>query len=341
MYLVRSGVTAGIEKLIGDLGANPVTVFESVGLHPAQLRDPKAFIAYTKLAELLGASALHCRAPAFGLLLVQHQPVAVLGDLPMIASRAGTVEEALDAVDRYLYLLASGVHLRRETRGERVRLYLEFDLGNPPGLEQLMQLGAAHLATFTAGLTRGDRYAMHLHLRQAPPAATAAGDSLRFRSIRYRQDFDGISLPAAVLAQRNHQDDSTLNAHLEAYLQQLQSLYPESLEGQVADIISRLLPTGECGLERVAAMLDMHPRSLQLRLRRGGTAYSALLRQTRHNLATGHLRFGTVSITELALQLGYADVAVFSRHFRQWTGLSPRAWRQRHAPLPAAGARVS
>ncbi|MCG6283755.1 helix-turn-helix domain-containing protein, partial [Vibrio diabolicus] len=34
------------------------------------------------------------------------------------------------------------------------------------------------------------------------------------------------------------------------------------------------------------------------------------------------------SITDIALQLGYAETAVFSRHFRSWTGKSPSQWRQ-------------
>jgi AraC-like DNA-binding protein len=37
-----------------------------------------------------------------------------------------------------------------------------------------------------------------------------------------------------------------------------------------------------------------------------------------------------MSVTDLALNLGYADVSVFSRHFKQWTGLSPRNWQQQH-----------
>ncbi|PHS63936.1 MAG: hypothetical protein COB09_11515 [Thalassobium sp.] len=43
-------------------------------------------------------------------------------------------------------------------------------------------------------------------------------------------------------------------------------------------------------------------------------------------------RYGAQTITELALQLGYAKVAVFSRHFRRWTGISPRAWQKQHRP---------
>jgi AraC-like DNA-binding protein len=35
-----------------------------------------------------------------------------------------------------------------------------------------------------------------------------------------------------------------------------------------------------------------------------------------------------VSIDELALRLGYSDAANFTRAFRRWTGVSPRAHRR-------------
>ena len=48
-------------------------------------------------------------------------------------------------------------------------------------------------------------------------------------------------------------------------------------------------------------------------------------------IAEQHLRYRSMAVTELALNLGYADVSVFSGNFRQWTGLSPRAWQHAHA----------
>jgi AraC-like DNA-binding protein len=56
-------------------------------------------------------------------------------------------------------------------------------------------------------------------------------------------------------------------------------------------------------------------------------SYRQILQQTRYDLARRQLRGGGTNITDLALQLGYAEVAVFSRHFKRWSGMSPRAWQ--------------
>lgn len=342
MYLVRSGAAEKIEQLIHEHGRNPIEIIRQVGLRQSQFRDPDTYIAYHKLAELLELSANQCQNPLFGLALAARQTLSVLGDLPMIVSRAPTVGEALTTANKYLYLHASGVDVSQELRGDTVRLNLAINIHAGRGIDQLMQMSVAHLGMFVAGLLNADRFSMHLHLRQPAPDTLASLPPVAYQHVRFGQAFNGVTVEARQLEIETHFDEATLNEHLDAYLQKLQSLYPNQLEGQVRDVIGRLLPTGECTIEWVASALGMHTRTLQSRLREAGASYRTLLRETRQALAEQHLRYDAISITELALQLGYSEVAVFSRHFRQWVGQSPRAWqktqrqaaaRQRRSPL--------
>ena len=328
MHLVRTGAVEGIEKLVLELGGNPITMIERVGLSYPQFHDPNTYIAYVKLAELLGLCAVECRQPLFGLMLAQRHSVGVLGDLPMIASRAATVEEALEVVGRYLYLHASGVRIETVKRGVDLELRLLIDIGAPFGFDQLMQLSVAHLAFFAASLLGTDAYGLPIRLQQAGPAGQHGAETLRFSRLRFSGEYNGICLPVDSPGRRTQRDEAALTAHLEGYLKDLQARYPGKLLDQVMDIIGRLLPSGECSLEHVAGTLDMHPRTLQARLKHEGTSYRTLLQQTRMSLAAQHLRGDTSNITELALQLGYAELAVFSRHFKHWTGLSPTAWQR-------------
>jgi len=48
----------------------------------------------------------------------------------------------------------------------------------------------------------------------------------------------------------------------------------------------------------------------------------------RQALACTHLAESDIDLTRLALDLGYAELAVFSRAFKEWTGLPPSRWRQ-------------
>ncbi len=330
MYLVRSGAVAGLEKLVHALGGNPIDVIRAAGLSQSQFRDPDNYIAYDKLAELMEICSQRCGSPLFGLQLAQRQTSTVLGALPLIVSQTRTVGESLDAAARYLYLHASGVHINRELRGHVARLTLTMDFDSPRGIDQLMQMSVGHLATFVAGLLNVNRFGLTLHLRQAWPGELADSQTSQFRRVRFSEKFDGINIDARKIESQTHLDKAALNEHLGGYLAQLQNRYPDDLEHQVKDVIGRLLPVGECSIDRVAATLSMHPRTLQSRLRNDRKSYREILQETRQGLAEHHLRYGFGSITDLALQLGYAEVAVFSRHFKRWTGLPPREWQKRH-----------
>jgi AraC-like DNA-binding protein len=72
---------------------------------------------------------------------------------------------------------------------------------------------------------------------------------------------------------------------------------------------------------------------LQKRLQQQGVSFRQLLQTTRREIAQQLLQHGHISVTDLALNLGYAEVSIFSRHFKQWTGHSPRQWRQLNAPV--------
>ena len=84
-------------------------------------------------------------------------------------------------------------------------------------------------------------------------------------------------------------------------------------------------------IEDVAAQLGMSARSLQRHLELSRTSYQRLLAETRESLARRYMAESTLTLTEMALLLGYADLSAFSRAFRRWTGKSPRAVRRRRA----------
>jgi AraC-like DNA-binding protein len=328
MYLVRSGAVGQFEKLVLELGQNPIAMMHQVGFRQAQFRDPNTYLAYTRLAELMEIAAIRCNQPLFGMLLAQRQTLHVLGDFPMIVSRATTVADALARANEYLYLHASGVSLILEPLGEHIRLALTINVHSPLGISQLLQMSVAQLAMLVAGLLNIQSNTIPLHLRQLSNISVKSNHMEQFPSIRFNKSFDGIVLKKSQLSSRNHHDEEALNRHLQSHLDDLQSRYPDNLADQARDLIHRLLPTGECCIERISTALGIHERTLQTRLKDKGQNYRKLLQEVRLNKAQQQLIYGTQTITEIALQLGYAEVAVFSRHFKSWTGSSPRQWQQ-------------
>lgn len=91
------------------------------------------------------------------------------------------------------------------------------------------------------------------------------------------------------------------------------------------------LSAGEPTEEAAARSLGMSLRNLQRKLREEGTTYREALEEVRRQMARSYLDEGHSSVTEIAFLLGFADTSTFSRAFRRWMGLSPRAYTQDRA----------
>lgn len=81
-------------------------------------------------------------------------------------------------------------------------------------------------------------------------------------------------------------------------------------------------------IDVAAELTGVSKRTLQRFLKSKSTSYSNLIDQVRFNLAIPLLKNNTNTISEISNELGYANVAHFSRAFKRLTGLSPRAYRQ-------------
>ena len=63
-------------------------------------------------------------------------------------------------------------------------------------------------------------------------------------------------------------------------------------------------------------------------LREEGVNYQQLLDRVREELACWLLLHTPLSVEAIAERLGYQDTSNFSRTFKRWLGITPRAFRQ-------------
>ena len=92
-------------------------------------------------------------------------------------------------------------------------------------------------------------------------------------------------------------------------------------------LIESMLGNVPTTINQLADHLAIHPRSIQRLLAHEGKTFSQLLEQARLDRATNYLNNTDISITKLALELGYSDAAHFSRAFKRWQGQTPRSFR--------------
>lgn len=80
-------------------------------------------------------------------------------------------------------------------------------------------------------------------------------------------------------------------------------------------------------IELTAESIGVSKRSLQRFLNSKATSYSKLIDRTRFDMAVPLLSDSSLTVTEISAQLGYSNIAHFSRAFRRITGMSPRSYR--------------
>jgi AraC-like DNA-binding protein len=105
---------------------------------------------------------------------------------------------------------------------------------------------------------------------------------------------------------------------------------PDNLVECLEQLISLALLEGRPRLEWLCDRLGRAPRSLQRALNARGTTFERVMQRVLVDECLELLARQNASITTIALELGYADPAHFTRAFRRWTGETPRAWRRRH-----------
>ena len=96
----------------------------------------------------------------------------------------------------------------------------------------------------------------------------------------------------------------------------------------VAHMIELGLDEARPSIDGIARRLGMSRRTLQRRLEEAGTRYADIQRAVLVRRAKALLSGEALSIGRIAIELGYADAAHFTRAFLEWTGVTPSQWRR-------------
>ena len=113
--------------------------------------------------------------------------------------------------------------------------------------------------------------------------------------------------------------------------------------GVAAQVRDRLMRTpGHIpDMEEISAEMGMTSRTLRRHLTAEGASFRALLEEVRSTLAEELMTRATLTHSEIAERLGYADVTTFIEAFRRWRGVPPSEFRKAQGvERPGAGGPV-
>lgn len=189
---------------------------------------------------------------------------------------------------------------------------------------------------------------VELPLRQVGIGAIARDDLIAFLKLfrapvlaggaRYTLVFDRSALELPVV--RSQGDFAEFFAVFPCGVFELTA---NSLPQQVAALLHAAIRQREVvpGQAALAASLGIPLSTFRRRLADSGTSFRQLRERCLRDNAEQLLLRTDLAIGDIAAQLGFSDASAFRRAFRQWLGVSPRAWRESPGAALAAVCGVS
>jgi AraC-like DNA-binding protein len=302
----------------------------AAGVEPQVLADPNGWLEVGTIARLLDALAAGARDPALALRFALQMPWRDLGIIYDVVFHSPTVGAAFANTSRYFATVSTGASIWLDVDGGSAELHYGI---HDPGIE----LHAQNTDMVFAMLTRVVREASgdatwaprEIQLRHPRPASIEAQAAYFRCPLRFGRPHDVLVVRSSALRTPLHVGD---DARLGKLLDEANRVLPddrEVLADRVRRIVLASLRNGDISLQDVADRLGTSRRTLQRWLRDQGRSFHAVVAEVRSVTARRYVGDATLTLTEAAARLGYAELSSFSRAFRRWTGESALAYRRR------------
>ncbi len=328
--LMRTGVLAGFADACREHRLEAETLVREQGLPREVLTDPNLYVRREAIAELLNAAARRTGRESFAMDLVDRQKRTVMGALAYLPFQGATIREGIELTAQCLSYHVQGIHhdLRDLGDGTSV-LETEFGLPAESGFRQAAEMSHWRTETFLRALL-GEAHQPVEYWSAYPSPADPSRYMARFEApIRWNQRRAGHVLPTQSLEgppQKQLGMKSFLIDHIQGTAQA--SPAADDPADEIRSIIRSFIGEARPTLQTVSAAAGIHPRDLQRQLSELDSSFSDIRDSVHRDYACEALVEEGVSITVLALELGYSESSAFSRAFKQWTGSSPSTWRR-------------
>jgi AraC-like DNA-binding protein len=332
MLLVRALATA-VERA----GVERGQYLAEAGIDALQLEDMHARISLDQHRRAVRAAYRLTGDPAFGLHLGERLSVSSFDVLGHLAEQSGSLRDALLTAVRYSGFVSQGPRIELEERDERATLRFILPEENTP--ESRLASEFANVAMLRLMRMFAGEAQLPLRVLFTHPKPRHHAEYRRYFAGTecFSQPITGIEVPRVWLDKSAHTRASELHEYLLPRAEYL--LAKANRDATATDRVSRWIDS-QTELQRptlgqVARELGTSARSLRRRLQQEQTQFSMLVDGARATHAKRMLQDPRAGIQDTAYALGFRTPSAFSRAFKRWTGMGPKAYRKAHVRVIA------
>lgn len=326
---VLAAAASGLSEFITDKGGDVDRIFGLSGIDAEMLARPTLSLGLVNYCRVLEEAARHSGFDNFGLHYGRQFKPQSLGLIGYIGLCSATLEQALHNVVNAFPWHQHDTLTRLVDKGDCWRLDYQVRHGAILCRRQDAELTLGmflNLIRHVAGKHWAPR---EVHFEHPRPQQWHDHSKVFDAPVWFDQPCNSLVIAKRDLARAMPESDPLLLMVMQDAIRRLNGeAPPQNIVEQARSQVNLSLMQGEPVLEEVAEKLGLSSWSLQRRLREESISFTALVDNVRCEKATHYLQNRQLSISEMALLLGYSEVSAFSRAFRRWFGISPRQWRQ-------------
>lgn len=328
---VAAGVAQALVDFAAARGADRGKLLRRAGVDAADLLHPDDRVAVGSYLALMAAAKVLCCDPAFALHFGEMVDLSEMSVVGLLDRDVETMADAIALINRYASLI-----METGCRGAD-RLAIEHHPNevwlidrrvHPNGSPELTESTLARIACGARRFFGENHLLKTVHVTHPAPEYHGEYDRVFQAPVVFESEKNALVYDAAWWAQRittgSPYLSRILSVHADQLLHDLQQ--SKSTRGRVERALMARLRSGETGMDAVAAELGLSRQTLARRLKAEGVTFAGVFDELRRTVALECLLDARLSVKETAYRVGFSEPAPFSRAFKRWTGLSPRAY---------------
>lgn len=270
-----------------------------------------------------------------GIKLGSQLGISSFSALGYAAASCSTLWDALLLIPKYESIVITLGKTEIVMDDQQVEVYWTMKEGQYLSLlEDLFLSSWLTLAQFFSGQRLVDgmginRGGISFHFTHSEPEKLADWQLFFGKLLSFNQEKAGVKFDKSLLNLELLQPDSYINEVMMKEAKELSSKLTEPLSEQIASLLLMKLPLGEFEQKQLAQTLSMSERTLRRRLQDEGVNFKSLLEKVRRDKANYYLTETSLSLWDIATQLGYKQLTTFNAAYKRWTGKTPASQRYR------------
>ena len=264
-----------------------------------------------------------------GLEIARLSKPAHVGVLGYLGAACETVGEAFSRFDYYHRLAYDGNDMQIVMDAGQIEISWGTALGKPGQLVDETAIGLfVHLVRQL--ISPGNVSLSRVRFVNPKPRNTIIYQQFFGCPVEFNAARTTVVFPIELLNLRLHNADFMLKRLLQSQADSLLTSLPSpnQFSLNLQQHIVNAVQSGNASIEAIAEKMGMSVRGLQRELKTQGESFQQILADVREQLAKEYLRDQSLSLTDIALLLGYSEQSAFQRAFKQWTEQTPLQWRQ-------------